>query len=97
MNFIDFREAFSKIARKSGMGEVIDSTYVCHIARCVVQEKFAELECDVLQYKDGLLTLGFPNSSALTAFSHIKGGFITSLKEKLTHLPANFEVKLWIR
>lgn len=75
MNLVNFQEEFEKLARSQGMGDVITSGLVCHKARTVLDEIFPEGECDVQSFKDGLLTISFPSSSALARFNMLKVDF----------------------
>ena len=80
MGFIDFREAFTKVARTHGMGEAVNSSIVCHQARELMQELMPMGGFEVKSFNKGTLLIAFESSSALTHFSHLKKGFSERLR-----------------
>ncbi|MDP4008763.1 MAG: hypothetical protein Q8P68_06250 [Candidatus Peregrinibacteria bacterium] len=84
MNLINFQEEFERIARSQGMGEAISSGVICHNARKVLLNTFPEGGGRVVSFQNGLLTINFGGSSALTRFNIVKVDFLNELNKMLS-------------
>lgn len=83
MDRINFHEEFEKVARRRGMGPAISSGVICHKAREILKEVFADGGGEVVSFKDGLLTICFGSSGALFSFGTKKEKFLGKLNSTL--------------
>lgn len=82
MNKIDFQAEFEKIARRQGMGDAIAACTVCHKAREILKD-MTDFRFEVTSFKNGLLSINFSSSGALTRFNMEKIDFLKKLNESL--------------
>lgn len=83
MDKVNFQEEFEKIARRCGMGEAVSSSVVCHKAREVLREVFADGGGVIISFENGLLTVGFGSSGALFKFNSKRASFLKKLNATL--------------
>lgn len=79
-DLVNFQKEFERIAQSNGMGIAVTSSLVCHRARGALEEVFPNGEGSVNGFRDGVLMISFPSSSALARFNMLKPQFHESLQ-----------------